>query len=1063
MKLNKLFFGLIVAITLATISIPDALAANLIHGMRFPALSPDGKYLLFSYQGDIWKVSATGGAAIRLTVNDAYESRCRFSPDSAQIAFSSSRFGNSDIFVMPAEGSNVPTRITFSSEYELLENWYPDGKNLMITAPGPMNRYNMFRQDLTGGMKVPLFEDTGNHVFPCITPDSKKVYYLRSIAGMDQWRTGYKGSADNDIWCYDIETGKHELIYEDNRNQEYMRSGHDGTYLLFVDFTEPGIANLARLDLKTKEIKYLTNYKDDTVRRFDVDKNGNIVFQYMNDLWRLEPGKSPTMLAIYASAEDKTSDEELRVLQAGIEYAAVSPDNKLVSVGLQGDVYAYRIDGEVDNKGVAITDTSESLDTEPVFTKDGKSLYYLANEGWGNSLKKTDLASMKKETIIDTDFIHNVQRIPSTDLLSFVRGHKDIVVYDPATKKMETISEHQCYMGTYSFPITWTPDGKYAAITDNYGWYSEIYLVDRTNKQEWNISKHISSDSNPVFSPDGRFFAFNSYKDGESIVKMIELDPKANVKKTVLIEEEKKDEETTAVTPSEEKPKEEEAAKDEEQPKEEEKKEEVKETKINFDRIDERAKVVSFTSGYNYPLGFTFDGEWLFYANITFAGEWEQASTSLWKIPTDPKSKEGPQNLGQAPDGLLYSNDAIYAIMNGKVYNFSPAGPGEELPFVVQRHVDNKKEAKLAYLLVGQILKESFYDEKMHGVDWDKARKKYLTMLDDARTPEDISDLMNRLNGDLNASHLGAWGQQSVSGQPDSTASLGIEWDPFHTGKGLKVKRIYKDGPADKPDIEVKPGDIVIKIDGKDVGMDKDPAPLLNQKIDEVVTLTIDDSFKGREVMIKAADGKSEMSGVYQAWVDDNRKKVDELSGGKLGYLHISQMDDYALQKFEKEFYNLTMEKKGIVIDVRYNPGGRIHEELIDILDRRMFGYSSFRDSKDMIPQPFTYSRTPTVVLINEACTSDSEIFPYAYKQLNLGKLIGMETYGAVIGTTWVSLPGGYGMGLPSEGWFRTNLHNLENEGVKPDIEVPFPPDAYGKNQDPQIERAVQELLKQIK
>ncbi|MBU1024072.1 PDZ domain-containing protein, partial [bacterium] len=1010
------------------------------------------------YQGDLWSVDSKGGMANRLTYHDAYDARSRFSPDGSKIAFNSTRFGNWDIFVMPSDGSRQPERITQSSTHELLQFWFPDSNNLLITSPGPMWRYNLSTQDMNGGMSIPLFEDLHDHNYAVITKDGGTIYYLRACGWLNSWRTGYKGSADHDIWSYDTRTKEHKVIYEDNRNQQYLRLGHDGTYLIFADYVEQGSSNVARLDLNTKKLTYLTNFDDDTVRQPAIDDKGVIVFEYMNDLWRMEPGKKPSKLTIFASAEDKTNQQKMNILTGNVSDVSVSPDNSLVAVDVDGDIVAYRVDGEVDNEGINLTDTSDKWETEPIFSSDGKSVYYLKDSGNGNSLIRQNLLTMETDVLIKDDVIHYLQNVPTTDLLSFVRESGEIVVFDPEKKSTEQIGYHICYTCGYMFPMMWSPDGRYLAVADNLAWATEIYIIDRESKEEWNISNYYASDNNPGFSPDGKWFAYSTYKDNRAVVQMIELDPKADVKTTVLIAEEEKVPEESA-KPAAEPGTEEPATVPATVPTEEEKKIEVK---INFDRIDERTRIVSMSTGYNTPLGFTHDGEWLFYRHTEYTANYVPTKDELWKVPTDIKSKEVPLNLGPAVDALVYTADSIYAISKGMVFTFSAAGMGEPLPFAAKQNLNRDSQVQLAYLLVGQTLKESFYDKKMHGVDFEKLRKKYLPMIKDARTPEDIAAIMNRLNGELNASHLGAYGPSSFTGQPDDTATLGIEWDRVYSGPGLKVRRIHKDGPADKPDIEIAPGDIVLQIDGNLVDIHHDPSPWLNNKADTVIALTVKSESENREVKIRAESGSAYYEGNYKTWVEENRKLVDKLSGGRLGYVHIQQMVDSSLALFEKEYYNLTREKEGVVIDVRFNPGGRIHEELIDILDRRLFGYSTLRGWSDYLPQPYTYNRTPSILVVNQACTSDSEIFPWAYKTLGLGKLVGMETYGCVIGTTGKMLPGGYVMGLPCEGWFRDDFKNLENEGVKPDIEVPWPPDSYSKNSEPQLERAVEELLKEI-
>ncbi|MFH1514921.1 MAG: S41 family peptidase, partial [bacterium] len=966
---HLLVFAIIVLIIAAS---PDSSsAAELIHGMRFPELSPDGSRLIFSYQGDLWTVNSNGGVASRITVNEAYEGVSRFSKDGSKIAFMSTRFGNWDIFVMPSDGSSEAKRVTYSSLNQLLYDWHPDGKRVLFSTPMRMFVYNMARQDIDGGMSIPIFEDHHSHSWLNITKDGKTIYYIREAGGIEVERTGYRGSGDGDIWSYDIETGEHKEILADNRSQHYLRLGHDESYLLFVDYVEQGSSNLARLDLETGELSYLTNYDDDTVRNITVDKNGTIVYEYMNDLWRMEPGKNPERLQITASAENKENEKERQILTEGMTGGDISHDGKLVAVEIQGDIFGFRVDGEVDNKCVSLTDTSGTLESNPVFSKDHKFAFFLANSGYGNSLVKMNLESKETEELISDSIIHNLQRVPTTDLLSFIEGNKKIVVFNPEDKSSDVIAEKICYVCGWASDLIWSPDGKYLALMDVSQWRDEIYIVDRETKESWNVTNYFQADSDPKFSPDGRWFSFGTYDEFGSDVILVELNPKADIKTTNLIDE---DEEEAEEKESEEKSDEKSDKKDIE--------EDIV-VIINFDRFDERGRVLSFTPGYNKPLGFSLDGEWLYYSSEQRTSDGNPISKELWKVPTDEDSDDPPSNLGQVPDKLIFTKESIFAVMNGKLFNFNEDGVGEEIPFEVQRHVDKNEETKLVMKLAGQYLEESFYDENMHGADWDRVRQKYLAMVDDARTPEDVKSLMRRLNGELNASHLGAYSLSSFKGQANQTAFLGLEWDFTHVGAGLKVKRVMTDGPADKPDIEIDTGDIVLQINEIQIDISHNPDEFLNLKEGEVFTLTIKGDPENRKVKIRAANPGVEYLSNYRTWVEEKRNLVKELSGDRLGYLHIEWMGPAQLALFEKEFYNLTKEKEGVIIDVRFNPGGDISEQLIDILDRRKFGYTLERGWDDYIAQPLTYSRVPTVVLINESSYSDAELFPAAYKGLN--------------------------------------------------------------------------------
>ncbi|MBU1023795.1 hypothetical protein KKB99_05895, partial [bacterium] len=543
MKCKKLILSILMTIFVSSI-FGLAEAAEQIHGMRFPELSPDGSTLVFSYQGDIWRVPSTGGGALRLTAHDAYDGISRFSPDGQRLAFESKRFGSTNVFVVQSDGSNSPHRVTYSSDTENLGCWYPSGDYLMLETRGPMGRNNLVKRDLKNSLSVPLFEDTQIHYNPVITSDGETVFYLRAPASVRDWRSGYKGSAGGDIWSYGLKSKKHNLVYENNRSKHFLRLGHDETYLLFVDYVHQGSSNIAKFDLKTGELSYLTDYVNDTVRNITVDKNGVIVYEYMNDLWRLEPGKNPDRIVVFASAEDKRNNHELKTMTSGFWGINISDNDKLVAIEIDGDIFVYRTDGEVDNKAVSITNTSDKLEAEPVFSLDGKSLYFFVSEGYGRNLVKVSMVNLDKSVLVESgNMLRDLKRIPTTDLLSFMRGFGEIIVFNPDDNSSNVIFKEKKISPGTPTQLSWSPDGRFLTISASHLGNEEIYVIERETKKKWNISNYYKDNSNPFFSPDGKWLAFQTYTSPQNEVKLVELNPETFLDKTSLvIEEEEEDE-----------------------------------------------------------------------------------------------------------------------------------------------------------------------------------------------------------------------------------------------------------------------------------------------------------------------------------------------------------------------------------------------------------------------------------------------------------------------------------------------------------------------------------------
>jgi tricorn protease len=362
-----------------------------------------------------------------------------------------------------------------------------------------------------------------------------------------------------------------------------------------------------------------------------------------------------------------------------------------------------------------------------------------------------------------------------------------------------------------------------------------------------------------------------------------------------------------------------------------------------------------------------------------------------------------------------------------------------------------------------RLLREQFYDEKMHGVDWDAMREKYRPLIEHVAAKEDFYALVSMMLGELNASHLGIGGP-TVSGP--ETAYLGVWFDPEHRGPGVKISAVLKNSPADRDESRLNVGEFILAIDGVEVSNNEQIWDALADKAGRVVELLVNDKPTkegARTVKIKPINRGQWSNLLYEDWVEKRKRMVDEWSNGRIGYIHIQAMSQSELRKFEREFYaEVVGKKEALIIDVRFNGGGRIHDELLSILKRRLYALEQYRGTPPFT-QPFQVWQKPTVVLINEFSASDAEIFPKAFRDLGLGKLVGVPTYGGVIGTYNVTLIDGTTFfRVPVTGWRTLDGVNLENYGVKPDILVEHSPEDNSNENDLQLKMAVELLLKEL-
>jgi tricorn protease len=438
----------------------------------------------------------------------------------------------------------------------------------------------------------------------------------------------------------------------------------------------------------------------------------------------------------------------------------------------------------------------------------------------------------------------------------------------------------------------------------------------------------------------------------------------------------------------------------------------------------------------------------------------------IWSVPLEGGSLTRLAS-GVSASQLQFSPDGnrIYFLSTGGTIRYltRPAGSLGSINFTARLTVDRVVELQHMFDEGWRLLREQFYDEKMHGVDWDAMREKYRLLIEHVAAKEDFYALVSMMLGELNASHLGIGGP-TVSGP--ETAYLGVWFDPEHRGPGVKISAVLKNSPADRDESRLNVGEFILAIDGVEVSNNEQIWDALADKAGRVVELLVNDKPTkegARTVKINPINRGQWSNLLYEDWVDKRKRMVDEWSNGRIGYIHIQAMSQSELRKFEREFYaEVVGKKEALIIDVRFNGGGRIHDELLSILKRRLYALEQYRGTPPFT-QPFQVWQKPTVVLINEFSASDAEIFPKAFRDLGLGKLVGVPTYGGVIGTYNVTLIDGTTFfRVPVTGWRTLDGVNLENYGVKPDILVEHSPEDNSNENDLQLKMAVELLLKEL-
>lgn len=1089
-------------------------------------LSPNGKTLVFRWANDLWSVSTEGGNAKRLTNHPANDGEPKFSPDGKHLAFISNRTGANQIFVMPSEGG-IPEQKTFHSEGFSLGDWFPDGNSVL--AIGSRDHYwrggsRLMQIDLTkrASEKV-LLDDTA--LAPSLSPDGKQVLFVRE--GERWWRKGYKGERASQIWMLDLETQKTtELLHEGVESLwPQWLPNQKGFY--FAKGTSHGL-DLWRYRFAGKEQaakqRRVAGFEDDSIYKPTLSRDGStIVFRHLFDTYVLNPNEkeAPRKLKIQVAQDSELSDDLLRANLNRAEQVAFTEDGLEIAFTAGGDLFV--MDSEL--KEPVQATRSDGYEESPLFTNDGKELWFTRREGGQVDVWKLEPKDPTKYWWQQTEFVETrlTNSAPSKSDLRFTPdgkhllmqlGRGNLVAMNVESKEITTLVES--FSGV-SYSIS--PDSKWVAYAaqDN-DFNSEIWVMPLDKHQApVNVSRHPDNDTSPVFSPDGKILAFTGRRtqdesdiyyvylqeefDDESsrdrtLDKAIETMKKKRPAKPEPKSPEPKSPEqkasdgkgdTKAEVPADGKPSEGKAEpKGDGKPEADDK---SKSFRIDFERIHERVRRLNLQDTRETNLIFSPDGKKLaFSASVDGKSGWY--------------SVEFPDKLSPKLMSTTVLNDARWTKASGGILGISKGVPtklegGEKesgYPFSVQHERSRSGKYREGFQAAWLAMHEIWYDPAMGNRNWDEIRRKYSDAASKALDERGLAEVIELMLGELNGSHLGF--TPSVGEGTDTegtrrrdypTAHLGVRFDPKYLGPGLRIRDVLPDGPADKAKSKLRAGDIIQQIDGQRVDPTMDLTLVLNGPLDRDISLVVLRAKKdsGQPNEAEQAEKKEDLGNdelkitirptsyarvrplLYQQWLEQNRQMVERLSNGKLGYLHIQAMDESSFLEFEQQLYNVGYGKEGLVIDVRDNGGGSTTDHLLTSLTQPRHAMTVPRGGGIGYPHDrmiyATWSK-PIIVLCNQNSYSNAEIFSHAIKYLGRGKLVGVQTAGGVVSTGAARINDVGVLRAPFRGWFSLESgEDMELRGALPDYILWPAPGEMPSGVDRQLEKAVEVLTEEVK
>lgn len=1030
--------------------------------LRFPDIHRD--QVTFAYGGDIYVASTRGGTAARLTSHEGLELFPKFSPDGSRIAFSAEYNGTRQVYVMPSNGGE-PTQLTWYNDvgpmaprggfdYRVLD-WTPDGKHVMVRANrlpwGPrMGRY--FLVPVDGGNEIPMVIPEGGGGM--LSPDGKKVVYTPIDREFRTWKR-YRGGRAQDVWTYDLEANRSDQLTTDRAtdNQpvwvgESIFFTSDRNYTLNLFRHEPG-----------GDAVQVTNHDD-----FDVlwPSAGPEAVVYENGGWlyRFDPASGNTTRLDITVAGDRPARMP-RIVEAGdfIQAADLSPDGKRVAISARGEIFTVPAEnGPVRN----ITRTPSAREIDASWSPDGSQVAYLSDasgeyEIWvrpqggdGNARQVTKDGGIWRFAPVWS---------PDGEMLLFgdKRQQLNIVDVDSGRRKVIDTSRFNDF-NDYS----WSPDSRFVVYAkNNSAGYSSLWIYSTRDEETRQVTTDMADDSNGVFDPKGRYLYFLSSRDQDLAFSSIEFNYLVNNSIRVYAAQ------LNASQPALFRPKSDEVTvngKNDDDDNGNNRDDKVR-VEIDFDGIPSRVVALQDSGGNYRSLAATPKGP------LYLAGDNSDTKLHLFDLEAEEEKVilEGINAYSPAFNGdkVLFGKNGKWGI--AKVEPDQDAGEGHIDLDNMELRIEPPVEWRQMYTDGWRILRDWFYDPNMHGMDWQAIHDKYLPLVDHVAHRADLDYILGEVAGEMNAGHIYVQRGDEPAVARRNGGLLGAEFEP--ADGYYRITKVFGGepwheafySPLAAPGVDIGVGSYVIAVNGVSTSGVANFYSLLENTGGDVITLRVNDEARdrgARDVLVTTVS--SETSLRYLDWVEDRARRVEELSGGRIGYVHLPNTAGAGNRELFKRFFP-QVRKDALIIDARYNGGGFIPDRMIEIVSRLPLNYWK-RRGLDPQSTPVISHTGPKATLINGYSSSGGDAFPYYFKKLGLGPLIGTRTWGGLIGISGNPGLADGGVVLASTFRFLGTDGNwaVENEGVAPDIEVVDRPELVAGGQDPSLERAVRYLLEQL-
>ena len=1055
--------------------------------MRYPSLSPDGSLIAFSFKGDIYTVPTNGGRALQITTHPSHDTRPVWSPDGKLLAFASDRMGSMDIYIVDKEGG-VPKRLTTHSGNETPITFKDNGHllfqaNILPSTDDMQFASGQFPQVYevsTEGGRAVMFSSMPMEDISFST-DGKKILYHDKKGYEDPWRKRHTSSITRDVWMcnLDNERSYKKLSSFNGEDRNPVWASADSYYYLSE---QNGSFNVYKASINGGSPVQITKHEKHPVRFLSRSNNGLLCYGYDGGIYTLKEGEQPKKVNIKVVTDQINRDIIRQIRNNGASQIALSSEGKEVAFILRGDVYVTSTEYKTTRQ---ITNTPEQ-ERNVDFAPDGRSLVYASERNGLWQLYQSQIANkeeklftyateIKEEKLTNSNITSfQPQYSPDGKEVAFLEDRTTIRVINLASKQVRTVMDGKF---EYSYSdgdqwYQWSPDSRW--ILTNYigigGWNSkDVALVNASGNGEiHNLTQSGYNDGNAQWVLDGKAMIWESdragYRShgswgahGDVYIMFFDLEAyerfNMNKEELSLMEESEK----AKANDKKDEDKSDKKNKGNNKKAEDKKKDEIK--PLTFDLDNCRDRIVRLTR-HSSSLGdavLSKKGDKLYY-QASF-----EKGLDLWcQDLKENNTKLVMKNIGYGKMIPDKKGENFYMCSHGGIKKVT-VNEGKSKNIDFEAIFDYKPALERQYIFdhAWQQVKDKFYVEDIHGIDWEGYRDAYRRFLPSITNNYDFQELLSEMLGELNGSHTGA--RYNTSGPSLSTANFGVFFDDTYPGDGLRIKEIMAKSPFAIKKCDVVPGCIIEKIDGQVIKAGMDYFPLLEGKAGKNVLVAMYNPATGKrfDVNVKAISSGAQNELLYKRWVDRNRRMVDELSGGRIAYVHVKGMDSPSFRTVYSELLSdKNRQKEAVIVDTRHNGGGWLHDDLATLL--------SGKEYQRFIPQgqyvgsdPHNKWLKPSCVLVCEDNYSNAHGFPWVYKELGIGKLIGAPVPGTMTAVWWeTQIDPSIVFGIPQVGCVDKNGKYMENNQLQPDIEVYNKPEDSLKGIDEQLATAVKEMLK---